>query len=94
MGCDWQSHGGQVEVVQLFAVLHDSRRINDGVDDGHGQRGADLAVELRGDLFDLTDADFELLYFSLAHHTDGLIEADLTVQPAGTRIAWTWAEWA
>ena len=26
------------------------------------QRGADLAAELRGDLFDLSDADFELLY--------------------------------
>ena len=34
--------GVNVEVVQLFAVFHDSRRINEGVDDGHGQRGGGL----------------------------------------------------
>jgi uncharacterized protein len=31
-----------IEVVQLFAVFHDSRRVNEGVDDGHGKRGAKL----------------------------------------------------
>ena len=69
----------KVEVVQLFAVFHDSRRINEGYDDGHGQRGADLAAELRH-LFDLSDADFELLYEACAHHTNGLTEADPTIQ--------------
>jgi uncharacterized protein len=75
-----ETTGAKVEVVQLFAVFHDSRRINEVVDFKHGQRGAELAAELRGDLFDLSDADFELLYFACAHHTDGLIEADITVQ--------------
>src|SRR5664279_2106867 len=53
-----------VEVVQLFAIFHDARRINEGLDDGHGRRGADLAAELRGTLFNLPDADFELLQFA------------------------------
>ena len=33
-----------VEVVRLFAVFHDSRRVNEGIDNGHGQRGAELAA--------------------------------------------------
>src|SRR5580704_12365588 len=64
----------KIEVVQLFAVFHDARRINEGIDDDHGQRGADLAAELRH-LFTLSDADFDLLYEACARHTDGLIEA-------------------
>jgi len=72
--------GAKVEVVQLFAVFHDSRRVSDGVDDDHGQRGADLAAEQRGDLFNLSDADFELLYEACARHTDGLVDADPTIQ--------------
>jgi uncharacterized protein len=71
--------GAKVEVVQLFAIFHDARRVNEGVDDGHGQRGADLAAELRH-LFKLPDADFELLYEACAAHTDGLTEADVTIQ--------------
>ena len=69
-----------VEVVQLFAVFHDSRRVNECTDYCHGQRGAELAAELRGQLFDLPDADFDLLYQACADHTDGLTEADITVQ--------------
>ena len=70
----------KVEVVQLFAVFHDARRVNERVDDDYGQRGADLAAELRGDLFDLPDADFDLLYEACARHTDGETEADITIQ--------------
>ena len=69
----------KIEVVQLFAVFHDSRRINEGYDDGHGCRGADLAAELRH-LFDLPDADFGLLCEACACHTDGETEADITIQ--------------
>jgi len=75
-----QVTGAVVEVVQLFAVFHDSRRVNEVTDPGHGQRGAELAAELRGQLFDLPDADFDLLYQACVGHTDGLIEGDITVQ--------------
>src|SRR5208283_1118198 len=71
-----EATSAKVEVVQLFAIFHDSCRI----DDNHGRRGADLAAELRGSLFDLPDEDFELLYDACAHHTDGLVEADVTTQ--------------
>ncbi|MCY2989975.1 MAG: hypothetical protein NTY19_19200, partial [Planctomycetota bacterium] len=69
-----------IEVVQLFAVFHDSRRVNENTDYCHGLRGAELAGQLRGQLFDLPDADFDLLYQACADHTDGLTEADITVQ--------------
>jgi uncharacterized protein len=72
--------GARIEVVRLFAVIHDSRRVNEGVDDGHGQRGAELAAELRGDLFDLDDHDFQLLYEACARHTDGLTDGDITIR--------------
>ncbi len=72
--------GAKVEVVQLFAVFHDSHRVGDGHDDGHGRRGAEFAAELRGDLFDLPDADFALLYEACVAHSDGLIEGDVTIQ--------------
>jgi len=75
-----EATGAKVEVVKWFAIFHDSRRINEGVDDGHGCRGADLAAALRGDFFNLSDDDFALLYEACVAHTDGLIEADITIQ--------------
>jgi uncharacterized protein len=69
-----------VEVVQLFAIFHDSCRVNEGTDAGHGQRGADLALALRGEWFVLSDSDFDLLYKACAGHTDGETEADITIQ--------------
>jgi uncharacterized protein len=72
--------GACVEVVRLFAVFHDSRRVNEGVDHGHGQRGAELAAKLRGDLFDLDDHEFQLLQEACAWHTDGLTVGNITVQ--------------
>ncbi len=65
--------------MQLFAVFHDSRRINETTDFGHGQRGADFAAELRGDLFDLSDGAFDLLHTACAGHTDGETDGDITI---------------
>lgn len=72
--------GADAAVVELFAVLHDARRRNEGDDPGHGGRGADLAVTFRGTLIHLSDAAFTLLHIACADHTKGKIEADVTVQ--------------
>ncbi len=72
--------GAKPEVVQLFAVLHDAKRINEVIDPGHGQRGAILAGHLRDNFFQLSDEDFDLLYSACVYHTDGLTEGDITVQ--------------
>jgi uncharacterized protein len=69
-----------LEVLLLFALFHDSRRVNDAIDQGHGRRGADLAAEVRGRYFELPDDEFDLLYYACETHTDGLTEGDLTVQ--------------
>jgi uncharacterized protein len=69
-----------IAVVQLFAVFHDSCRVNEAVDPGHGQRGADLAAEIRGNLFNLPDADFRLLYDACVGHTNGGTDAHITIQ--------------
>lgn len=75
-----QLTGADLEVVQLFAVLHDSRRTNEGVCYEHGQEAADFARTLRSTHIHLDDDRFELLYDACAHHTDGGTDADITVQ--------------
>lgn len=72
--------GANPDVVVLFAFLHDSKRMNDGHDPQHGARAAQFAASLRGSLLDLPDPVFELLHFACEHHTDGLTEADVTIQ--------------
>ena len=75
-----ESTGADLDVVELFAVFHDSCRINDGSDHGHGQRGADLAREMRGLYVHLPGPRFELLYTACARHTSGGCEGEITVQ--------------
>ena len=67
------------EVVTLFALFHDARRWNEAADPEHGLRGAELAEELRADL-PIDDAQFDLLAEACIHHTEGLTDADPTVQ--------------
>lgn len=71
--------GADVAVVRLFAIFHDSRRLNDGTDAEHGARGADYAASLRGNAFELADDRFELLRHACVHHTSGLHHADPTI---------------
>ena len=67
-------------VVFLFALFHDSMRLNDGRDPLHGPRGAELAGDLRGGaLFDLDDAGMGLLRFACEEHTNGGVGRDSTV---------------
>ncbi len=69
-----------VEVVQLFAIFHDSCRVSEGFDFGHGQRGGELALVLRDKWLVLSDEEFDLLYEACAGHTNGETEADITIQ--------------
>lgn len=72
--------GANLKVVTLFALFHDSRRIDDGYDLGHGQRGADLAQRMRADYLNLTDEEFDLLSYACEWHTDRIHDRDVTVQ--------------
>lgn len=75
-----QRTGADTQVVTLFAVFHDSRRVNEDTDPDHGRRGAELALALRGRLYDLPGAAFELLYRACDLHTDCCSDPDRTVQ--------------
>jgi hypothetical protein len=66
--------------VRLFALFHDSRRINEYRDDDHGLRGGEFAHSLRGSLVHLDDARFELLFEACRLHTDGHTDGDETLQ--------------
>jgi uncharacterized protein len=72
-------NGANEEVVRLFAVLHDSRRENDGWDPDHGARAAVFAATLRGTWFDLPDAAFEQLRHACSRHTKGDLSEDPTI---------------
>lgn len=62
------------DVVFRFAVLHDSQRLNDHEDPGHGARAAELAPIL----FD-TDEQCELLAHACAHHDTGAMTDEPTI---------------
>ena len=73
-------NGADREVVTLFAMFHDSRRVNEYRDDDHGLRGAELARSLRGNLVHLDDNRFDTLFEACRLHTDGLISRDPALQ--------------
>jgi uncharacterized protein len=72
--------GADVDVVRLFAILHDCRRVNEDEDPDHGPRAAEYARELRGLLFDLPDPAFRLLYRACAGHTHERTHPDVTIR--------------
>ena len=72
--------GANVDVIRLFAVLHDAKRVNEGHDPEHGQRGADFAAEIRGTLFNLPNHEFDLLFRACAGHTHERTHPDVTIQ--------------
>ncbi len=72
--------GADQEVVHMFALFHDARRVNEDCDHGHGLRGADLARSMRNThLTHLNDSQFDLLIYACEHHTDGETSTDPTI---------------
>lgn len=75
--------GANLKVVELFALIHDSRRENEDHDPEHGPRASVHAGGLRGTWFDATDVEMDLLREACRLHSDGLTSGDLTV-----RVCW------
>jgi uncharacterized protein len=73
------SNGASVDVVRLFAALHDSCRQDDSFELHHGELAAQYALVLRGKLFDLDDDSFELLQHACKWHTHGKVSTDPTI---------------
>lgn len=72
--------GARADVVECFALLHDSQRIHDGADGEHGARAADYVHRINGELLHLDGSGLDMLVFACAFHSAGLTEADVTVQ--------------
>jgi uncharacterized protein len=72
-------NGANAHVVELFAFFHDARRQNEHTDDGHGNRGAVLAMQLQGRIFEASAHEMDLLVRACQRHSDGELRADLTV---------------
>ncbi|MGG5807713.1 gamma-glutamylcyclotransferase [Falsiroseomonas sp. CW058] len=72
--------GADSGVVELFALLHDCRRREDGRDLGHGERAAAHAGRLARDgLIRLDPARLDLLVAACAGHEHGGTSADPTI---------------
>lgn len=70
----------RLDVVTLFAFLHDHCRTQEASDPWHGSRAAQNAERLRGQYFELDDEGFALLSYAMIRHSDGDLIAPLTVQ--------------
>ena len=75
-----ETENANLKIVELFCLLHDTQRKNEDRDPEHGPRAADYAHSIRGKLFDLEGDEMELLDEALRYHSDGYIEADITIQ--------------
>ncbi len=73
-------NGADREVLELFALFHDSRRFNENSDPEHGPRGAALALRFHGNLFSLDREQLEVLLIACRLHTVARTHANLTVQ--------------
>ncbi len=72
--------GADTIVVRLFALFHDSKRANDGIDIAHGPRGAKFAKECFEDhLLDITQEQFDKLYHACMFHTTEPRSGDATI---------------
>jgi len=72
--------GADLQVVELFAILHDCKRKNQHEDPGHGKRAATFAETLRGLLFELDDEAFNSLYDAIAYHEEAGDSGNITMQ--------------
>jgi uncharacterized protein len=78
----WLAESVQVDtrVVLLFALLHDTMRLNDARDPEHGPRAAAFAVALHEEgLLAVTDEQLDLLHHACFEHADGTVSTDPTV---------------
>ncbi|WP_369407865.1 gamma-glutamylcyclotransferase family protein [Roseomonas rosulenta] len=72
--------GADAAVVELFALLHDCRRWDEGYDTGHGERAAKHVRQLAADgLLRLDRARLDLLAEACAGHEHGRTSADPTI---------------
>lgn len=73
------SCGADLEVVRLFALLHDSQRFEEDYDPEHGPRAARFAEHYCGKAFLLTPKQLKLLMEACHDHDRGRTHKDRTI---------------
>jgi uncharacterized protein len=71
-----QTSGADPELVFLFALLHDCKRLNEWGDKDHGKRAADWAKQLT---LGLDKRRMGTLQEALVWHDDGYVDTDPTI---------------
>ena len=74
-----RENGADLRVIELFALLHDSCRLNDGLDPEHGPRAAEFARTLNRDHFTLDDPALDILLIAIRDHNGGYVHEDPTI---------------
>ncbi len=67
------------ETIFLFALIHDSQRVNDGKDPDHGPRAARLVRDMDQDLIFPSEDQYDQLTFACRHHEHGGVSDDPSV---------------
>jgi uncharacterized protein len=74
-----RENGADLRVVELFALLHDNCRLNDGLDPDHGPRAAEFTKSLNGEFFSLDAPDMDILIIAIRDHTAGYVHENPTI---------------
>ena len=74
-----KQNGADMTILRLYSLFHDSLRRDETEDPDHGKRGAELAKEFLGDLYQLDEARFAKLYKACAEHVDGTTTDDVDI---------------
>lgn len=72
--------GADLMVVELFAFLHDSQRVDEHEDRFHGDRAAEFAASMNHRYFDLQDTQLDKLVSAIRSHSDGDVHKCSTIQ--------------
>jgi uncharacterized protein len=72
--------GADLVLVELFAFLHDSQRIDEYRDEPHGRRAAKYIRSINGQYFDLDAARLSVLCEAVTGHSGGGVHPDPTIQ--------------
>ena len=68
------------EILVLFSILHDSKRLNEKYDKKHGLRAAEFTKSINENLLKLSDSKLEILITACAEHNSVIFHDNLTIQ--------------
>jgi len=74
-----QVPGTDANIIALFGLCHDAKRLDDGHDPDHGRRAAAFVGQLHGQFFHLDDSQLERTKRACAEHADGFVSDDPTI---------------